>query len=104
MGIHCMIFHGHCSNSMDKGIWTAPKLQTSKFKQHWSGHKVCDRLGEDFMEYLQDEFNPVLNADDEDDEVSQHKGEKAKMEKVSLGTLVLPPYNSLKLPGQKDAI
>ncbi|KIK80216.1 hypothetical protein PAXRUDRAFT_15908 [Paxillus rubicundulus Ve08.2h10] len=56
------------------------------------------------MEYLQDEFNPVLNADDEDDKVSGHKGEKAKMEKDSLGALILPPYSSLKLPGQKDAI
>ncbi|KIK77987.1 hypothetical protein PAXRUDRAFT_17139 [Paxillus rubicundulus Ve08.2h10] len=94
---------------MDKGIEvgileTAPKLQTLKFKQHWSGHKVCDRMGKDFMKYLWDEFNPVLNADDEDDMLSRHKGEKAKMEKDSLSTLVLPPYSSLKLPGQKDAI
>ncbi|KIK73928.1 hypothetical protein PAXRUDRAFT_20372 [Paxillus rubicundulus Ve08.2h10] len=56
------------------------------------------------MEYLQDEFDPVLNADDEDDKVSGHKGEKDKMEKDSIGTLVLSPYSSLKLPGQKDAI
>ncbi|KIK75110.1 hypothetical protein PAXRUDRAFT_19274 [Paxillus rubicundulus Ve08.2h10] len=94
---------------MDKGIEvgileTAPKLQTLNFKQHRSGCKVCDRLGEAFMEYLWDEFDPVINADDEDDKVSRHKGEKAKMEKDSLGTLILPPYSSLKLPGQKDAI
>ncbi|KIK72198.1 hypothetical protein PAXRUDRAFT_22274 [Paxillus rubicundulus Ve08.2h10] len=109
MGVHCVIFHGHRSNSMDEGIEvgiseTAHKLQTSKFKQHQSGQKVCDRLGEAFMEYLQDEFDPVLNADDEDDKVSGHKGEKDKMEKDSIGTLVLSPYSSLKLPGQKDAI
>ncbi|KIK77958.1 hypothetical protein PAXRUDRAFT_17154 [Paxillus rubicundulus Ve08.2h10] len=109
MGVHCVIFHGHHSNSMDKGIEvgiseTAPKLQTLEFKQHQFGHKICDRLGEAFMEYLQDEFNPVLNADDEDDKVSGHKGEKVEMEKDSLGALILPPYSSLKLPGQKDAI
>ncbi|KIK75532.1 hypothetical protein PAXRUDRAFT_109167, partial [Paxillus rubicundulus Ve08.2h10] len=97
MGVHCMIFHGHHSNSMDEGIEvgtseTAPKLQTLKFKQHQSGCKVCDRL------------DPVLNADDEDDKVSRHKGEKAKMEKDSLGALILPPYSSSSLPGQKDAI
>ncbi|KIK72289.1 hypothetical protein PAXRUDRAFT_118983, partial [Paxillus rubicundulus Ve08.2h10] len=84
---------------------TALKLQTSKFKQHWSGRKVCDRLGEAFMEYLQDEFDEYpFSTNDEDDKVSGHKGEKAKMEKDSFGALILPPYSSLKLPGQKDAI
>ncbi|KIK92466.1 hypothetical protein PAXRUDRAFT_13220 [Paxillus rubicundulus Ve08.2h10] len=88
MGVYFMIFHGHHSNSMDKGIdvgisETAPKLQTSKVKQHKSGHKVYDRLGEAFMEYLWDEF------DDEDDKFSKHKGEKAKN---SIDTLVFPPY------------
>ncbi|KIK73370.1 hypothetical protein PAXRUDRAFT_178624 [Paxillus rubicundulus Ve08.2h10] len=32
------------------------------------------------------------------------KGEKVKMEKDPIGALVLPPYSSLKLPGQKDAM
>ncbi|KIK78012.1 hypothetical protein PAXRUDRAFT_165129 [Paxillus rubicundulus Ve08.2h10] len=110
MGIHCVKFHGHCSKSIDEGIEvgiseTAPKLQTLKFKQHWSGHKICDRLGEAFLEYLRDEFSEYpFSTSDDDDKVSRHKGEKAKIEKYSLGALVLPPYSSLKLPGQKDAI
>ncbi|KIK75926.1 hypothetical protein PAXRUDRAFT_18567 [Paxillus rubicundulus Ve08.2h10] len=56
------------------------------------------------MKYLWDEFDPAVDVDDEDDKVGGHKGEKAKMEKDSLGALILPPYSSLKLPGQKDAI
>ncbi|KIK71772.1 hypothetical protein PAXRUDRAFT_22854 [Paxillus rubicundulus Ve08.2h10] len=56
------------------------------------------------MEYLWDEFDPAVDVDDEDDKVSGHKGEKAKIEKDSLGALILPPYSSLKLPRQKDAI
>ncbi|KIK76345.1 hypothetical protein PAXRUDRAFT_18283 [Paxillus rubicundulus Ve08.2h10] len=51
------------------------------------------------MEYLWDQFDPVLNADNEDNKVSGHKGEKAKVEKDSLGALIPPPYSSLKLPG-----
>ncbi|KIK79473.1 hypothetical protein PAXRUDRAFT_161214 [Paxillus rubicundulus Ve08.2h10] len=104
MGVHCVIFHGHRSNSTKGGIETAPKLQGAKFKHHQSGHKICDKLGEAFMEYLQDEYDPVVDTDNEGDKVSGHKGEKAKMEKNSLGALVLPPYNSLKLPWQKDVI
>ncbi|KIK72276.1 hypothetical protein PAXRUDRAFT_22175 [Paxillus rubicundulus Ve08.2h10] len=56
------------------------------------------------MEYLRDGFDPVVDADDEDDKVGGCKGEKVKMGKDTLAALVLPPYSSLKLPGQKDAI
>ncbi|KIK73822.1 hypothetical protein PAXRUDRAFT_20470 [Paxillus rubicundulus Ve08.2h10] len=107
MGVHCVIFHGHHSNSTKGGIEiriseTSHKLQGAKFKHHQSGHKNCDKLGEAFMEYLRDEY--AVDTDDEGDKVSGHKGEKAKMEKNSLGALALPPYSSLKLPGQKDII
>ncbi|KIK73499.1 hypothetical protein PAXRUDRAFT_178259 [Paxillus rubicundulus Ve08.2h10] len=106
MGVHCVIFHDHRSNSTEGGIEvgiseTAPKLQGAKLKHHQSGHKICDKLGEAFMEYLRDEY---VDTDNEGDKVSGHKGEKAKMENNSLRALILPPYSSLKLPGQKDAI
>ncbi|KIK72353.1 hypothetical protein PAXRUDRAFT_180838 [Paxillus rubicundulus Ve08.2h10] len=57
MGVHCVIFHGHHSNSTKGGIEvgtseTVPKLQGGKFKHHQSHHKICDKLGEAFMEYL----------------------------------------------------
>ncbi|KIK80215.1 hypothetical protein PAXRUDRAFT_15911 [Paxillus rubicundulus Ve08.2h10] len=55
------------------------------------------------MEYLRDEFDPAIDIDDENDKVGGLKGEKVNLEKDSLGYLILPPYSSLKLPGQKMA-
>ncbi|KIK72607.1 hypothetical protein PAXRUDRAFT_180342 [Paxillus rubicundulus Ve08.2h10] len=111
MGIHCVIFHGHCSNSMDKGIEVGIHQSSSrtslaeKFVMGWVklSWNICG-MNLVSIHFLQVQQRETDSSDDEDDKVSGHKGERAKMEKDSLGALVLPPYSSLKLPGQKDAI
>ncbi|KAF9218178.1 hypothetical protein BS17DRAFT_770864, partial [Gyrodon lividus] len=90
-----------------------PKQQGVKFKQHLSGHKNCDKLGEAFVIYLRDlvsdhfpaiSLNPEPSANEEEEGISSSKGEKVDLKKSEAGYLILPDCSTLKLPGQKDVI
>ncbi|KIJ06622.1 hypothetical protein PAXINDRAFT_158677 [Paxillus involutus ATCC 200175] len=109
MGVHCVIYHGHQSNSSSGGVElgvteTMPKQQKDKFIKG-RGKKLSSKLSISLLEYLHCKYDSRKEEDDEDeDDRLNDDSERATLKVNRDGALVLPSLITLKLPNQKDAI